>query len=90
MLRRPKPSKNEVVAPKEKQEYWDSSTIIFLPTLKFKKKLINFIIGFWKFWRKNFKNYIWSHNTVKSKVYDNDEDGGGRGVVDGDEEDWWR
>jgi len=21
--------------------------------------LINFIIRFWKFWRKNFKNYIW-------------------------------
>jgi len=54
-----------------------------------KQILINFIIRFWKFWRKNFKNYIWGHITVQSKVCDNDYNGGGRGVADGDEEDWW-
>ena len=39
---------------------------------------------------QDFKNYIRGHNTVKSKVYDDDYDGGGRGVVDGDEDDKWR
>jgi hypothetical protein len=47
-----------------------------------KQILINFIIRFWKFWRKNFKIYTWGHITVQSKDYYNDQDG--------DEEDWSR